>query len=441
MSHSIKKVSSASKSKQLLCISGVEEMYYIVCTYTYTSDPSRSYIHAVPCTHPQLVEEMHYIVYYYHKLGFLSSYFCQKVALTKDAIDDLMILLDCNEESCVNSTELVRVTPFLNECYSPNEPLVRMTFSNPPVLGYVRLFNKLWYVPLFEGQHLVCKPVSNHLTLLMKWYEESCQSGLDREVIHKRLNKLIEQKDKPVESVEQNEPMEEVEINSREAIDAYLDLYLHPRKYEKVLLSTVYHDFIKKSKVNISQAAFIKQLRTSSRFTISRQANGMMILDYGIIDQIEQFSRRQIMYMSFEDSYSTNHSNILSEFNSSATLCHDCRSIPFGREAYFLLRCVNQLSVSVAHIKYFVDDKHTEGLLESCRGYLNSLQSKEMDHIRHDDLNDTPKNIVMEQFDKFKSLRSFHYYPFTFSALKASILKKTSSECYDAAFLNQYSYE
>lgn len=439
MSKTIKNsVSGAFKSNQMVCASGVEEMYYIVCTYTYTNDPSRSYIHSVPCTHPQLVEEIHYVLYYYHKLGLITSYFCQKVAFTQGEMNDLMILLDYNETTGVDSNELRRIIPFFNESYASNEEAVRITLSDPRILGYVRLFNKLWYVPLFEGQHIQCNPVSNRLTLLMKWYEESCVSGFDRETIHKRLDKLVEQKEKTVESVEQ---VEEVEINSCEAIDAYLDLYLHPRKYEKVLLSTVYHDFIKKSKVSISQAAFIKQLRTSSRFTISRQANGMMIMDHGIIDQLEKYSKRQIMYIPFEDSYGKEHSTLLSTFNSSNKLCDDCRTIPFGREAYFLLSCVNRLPVSIAHIKYFVDDKDTENLLECCKTYLNSLQSKDMENIRHDDLNDVPKNVVIEHFDKFAPLRSFQYYPFTSSVLKTHIPTKATSDPYDATCLNQYSYE
>lgn len=432
--------------------SGVEYMYYIVCTFSYTSDPSRSYFYYVPCTHPQLVEEIHYVLYYYNKLGFLSSYFCQKVAFTKDELDDLKVLLNCNEVDEVDSNELLQIMPFLDESYASNQSVISMTFSDPPILGYVRLFNKLWYVPMFEGEHVKCMPVSNHLTLLLKWYQNAASSGMDRETIHMRLNKLVEQKDKSVEqkdkSIQYYEPVESVEpveIDSRDVIDSYLELYLHPRKHQKVLLSNIYQDFTKKSKITISQAAFSKQLRTHTQYLIYRQSSGMMLNDYGIIDQLETYRTRQIIYMNFEDLFSIRHFNRLSKFNDKSF--DEYRLIPFAREAYFLLTGIHKNPVTLAHVKFFVDDKHTQSVLECCQIYLNtfhSLETEKWNAIRHDDLNDTPKNQVIDFFNNGRRLNEFHYYPFSFTLLRPGVSTSSSTssvDSNDSTFLNQYSYE
>jgi hypothetical protein len=358
-------------------------------------------------------------------------------------------------------------------------------FSSSDVLGYVTFFNQNWYVPVFPSTKLVCKMVPTHLPqdVLLGWYEtklstitKSKEQGNQLEkgpsnehkAIWDRCATLIANNSSQnitMESVEQ----EKVDIPMKEMIDLYLQLYLESSTQKEVLLSEVYQDYkeriLKINQVPTTQASFIKQLRSHDRFKIVRQARGMVLTNYSILS-----TETTVMYMKLYNAYSLEHTLAVDNFKKE----YPTSKIPHLREAFFLISISTSIPPSYYAMQFLLSDKKMESVVKKFEIYLDDLDDEkvrsETEILRHDDLNDYSKQILLARKEVLKNV-NFVEFKFPFSSnvatLPITIDKKKATElCYGLSksqrngytiqnsvwesqsendpvrtFMNQYSYE
>ena len=405
-------------------------MYISLYTYIYTTDPDTVHFHW-EINDPIRFSEIKHIFAYYDKLNIFESCACRILNLTKEAMEEVMILMGA-EKSTVKEEEFQRVCPMLEAAMVTNDEPVRDFMVTPGVLGYVTLFNQNWYVPLFESTTLVCKPVPTHLpsSALLRWYEESIQESelmpYDKTIWDRcaALIASVSVDDMPM-IVTDNVNMVD---NVIEDIDSYLMLYLEPSKNKEVLLSEVYQDYKKHVPASeITQAAFIKQLRTHSRFTIVRYSSGMVIKNYMIMR-----SYHIVKYMSFNDIHSANHMAIVKQYSRKFPMV----KLSYAREAFFLLSVSTTIEPTYSMIRFFIAEPKTENILKECNRYLTLLEK--YDDICHDDLNEMSEERK-QLFQSASHMESF--FPFSSFILTPAMADKTTHQSLDSTFMNQYSYE
>lgn len=375
-------------------------MYNIIYTYIYTGETGTVYFHSEMEDNLTFMEEVNHVFSYYKKMGILQSYSCTCVNLTKEAVDDLLLLAGWNGTS-MTYEDFNIIEPFFDD--ASIETKQESTFIESYKLGCVTFFNKKWYLPSFNTSVMSCKDIMTHLpsSSLLEWYTTQLTTTkqptystynilwdrLERLSVKEYNQDVIEPCSNTIESITA------ISFDTIEVIDTYLQVYLEPATKSELLLSDIYEDYVSRGECmpHVKKGVFIRQLRTHTRFTIVRQARGMVVTNFARVNP------SKIYYMRTADMYSQSHKELVETYKQK-----NYPNVPYSLEAFFLLANVTKMeNINNVMIQYFIADKLTESLLKECSEYLKLLPASD---------NTTTNNI--RYIHKIQSLWCEGYFPF-----------------------------
>jgi hypothetical protein len=378
----------------------VEQMYNIIYTYIYTGETGTVYFHSEMEDNLTFIEEVEHVFSYYKKMGILQSYSCTCINLTKEAVDDLLLLAGWNGTS-MTCEDFNIIEPFFDD--ASIETKQESTFIESDKLGCVTFFNKKWYLPSFNTSVMSCKDIMSHIpsSSLLEWYTTHLTptnhptystykilcDRLERLTVKESNQDVIEPCSNAIESITA------ISFDTVEVIDTYLQIYLEPVTKSELLLSDIYEDYMSRGECmpHVKKAIFIRQLRTHTRFTIVRQARGMVVTNFTRVNPCK------IYYMKTADMFSQYHKDLVETYKQK-----NYPNVPYSLEAFFLLSNVTKTeNINNILIQYFVADKLTEPLLKECSEYLKRLPV----------MNNTTTNFI-QYIPKIQSLWGEEYFPF-----------------------------
>lgn len=358
----------------------VEQMFNTIYTYTYTGEAETVYFRSELVDTLTFMGEVNHVFSYYKKMGILQSYSCTCVNLSKEAVDDLLLLAGWNGTSMTTSDFNI-IELLLDEAATDIEECTTFVDSNK--LGYVTFFDKKWYLPCFNTSMMSCKEIISYIasTSLLEWYTAKLVTveQPDYKTLCERLDRLSTREVKQP-STETSSSMEsESTYDTTEIIDTYLQIYLEPATKCELLLSDIYENYMSRAECmpHVKKVVFIRQLRTHSRFTITRHARGMVVMNYAIAKP------SKIYYMKSGDMYRDSHVCIMDKYEQ-VYQPKNYPTFPYERASFFLLSLVSNIEVSNVLMRYFVADPSTDKLLECCTEYLKRLAEHNVD------MHDTP---------------------------------------------------
>lgn len=396
-------------------------MYTTIYIYIYTGEAGTVYFHSELVDNLTFMEEVNHVFSYYKKMGIFQSYSCTCVNLTKEAVDDLLLLAGWNGTS-MTCDDFNIIEPFFDDASIETKQSDTLVQSDN--LGCVSFFNKKWYLQSFNASVMTCKDIMSHLpsSNLLEWYTahltttknptpstyKELWDRIERVSIKESNQDVIEPCRNAIESISA------ISFGTIEVIDTYLQVYLEPATKSELLLSDIYEDYMSRGECmpHVKKAVFIRQLRTHTRFTIVRQARGMVVTNFTRVTPCK------IYYMRTTDMYSQYHKELLETYKQK-----NYPNVPYSLEAFFLLANITKMeNINSVLIQYFVADKLTEPLLKECSEYLKLLPEKDI--ITANFIHYTPT---------IKSLWCEEYFPF-----QKTIASKDHTVIFDVEPSNQF---
>jgi len=377
----------------------VEQMYNTIYTYIYTGEADTVHFHSEMVDNLTFMEEVDHVFSYYKKMGILQSYSCTCVDLTKEAVDDLLLLSGWNGTS-MTCEDFNIIEPFFDN--ASIETKQEGTLIESDKLGCVTFFNKKWYLPSFNASVMSCKDIISHLpsSSLLEWYtthltDTNHPTHSTYKILWDRLERLsVKESNQDVieSSINTIESIPAISFDTIEVIDTYLQIYLEPATKSELLLSDIYEDYISRGECmpHVKKAIFIRQLRTHTRFHIVRQARGMVVINF------TRVKPSKIYYMTPGSMYSQYHKDLVERYKQK-----NYPNSPYSLEAFFLLAHVTSIeNIKNVLIQYFAADKLTEPLLKKCSEYLKLLPEIDTSVLHN------------KYMGKIQSLWCEEYFPF-----------------------------